>query len=73
MTYNWIKISNGDWKCTLPNGDLLRVERMNREWVWWCFYSNGVQSACYDYPNKFVKTIKDAKILVQECYGKRLN
>lgn len=71
MEFNWIKIDNGDWKCELPNGDMLRVERMNRYWVWWCFYHKKESHHCYDFDTPQNTTIEGAKLSVETEYKKK--
>lgn len=72
MEFNWVKIDNGDWECKLSNGDLLRVERMNRHWVWWCFYLDGVSYDCWNYNLPTTTTINEAKLNVQNEYQNKL-
>jgi hypothetical protein len=72
MEFNWVKIGNGDWKCELPNGDMLRVERMDSGYVWWCFYIGSESYHCFQFDTDTSTTIKLGKISVQTHYQNTL-
>ena len=67
--YKWVKIGSCDWTCELSNGDTLRVERMNSNFVWWCFHSNGNSFHCYE-NDDIQRTINGAKLAVESSYKK---
>lgn len=73
LDFVWKKIDSCDWKCVMPNGDMLRVERMDRNYVWWAFYTQGNCFHCYDFYGIRCTNIAQAKKEVEKYYTEKSN